>query len=228
MVLAQYRLVTEGLGVTRLHLVLGNSMGGMHVWVWGGRYPDFADALVPMASQPTEMAARNWMMRRLMIEAIRQDPAYNNGAYAEQPKSMKLANVLYSTGTNGGTLAYQKLAPTREKADKMVDERLAAPFNADANDFIYAWESSGEYNPTPLLERITAPLLLINAADDERNPPETGVTGAAMKRVKNGRLLLIPASEDTRGHATTGMAKFYTKELQEFLQAAPRRGASSN
>ena len=228
MVDGQYRLLTEGLGLKHVRLVIGNSMGGMHTFLWGGKYPDYMDALVPMASQPTEMAARNWMMRRLMIETIRQDSAYNNGEYAEQPKSMKLANVLYSTGTNGGTLAYQKLAPTREKADKMVDERLAVPFNADANDFIYAWESSGGYNPTPLLERITAPLLLINAADDERNPPETGVTEAAMKRVKNGRLLLIPASEDTRGHATTGMAKFYKKELQEFLQAAPRRGASSN
>src|SRR5918995_371091 len=195
MVDGQYRLLTEGLGLKHVRLVIGNSMGGMHTFLWGGKYPDYMDALVPMASQP---------------------------------KSMKLANVLYSTGTNGGTLAYQKLAPTREKADKMVDERLAMPFNADANDFIYAWESSGGYNPTPLLERIAAPLLLINAADDERNPPETGVTEAAMKRVKNGRLLLIPASEDTRGHGTKGMAKFYVKELRAFLQLAPRRGPSSN
>jgi homoserine O-acetyltransferase len=228
MVDGQYRLLTEGLGLKRVRLVIGNSMGGMHTFLWGGKHPDFMDALVPMAAQPTEMAARNWMMRRLMIETIRQDPAYQNGAYAAQPPSMKLANVFYSTGTNGGTLAYQKLAPTREKADKLVDERLAAPFTADANNFIYAWESSGGYNPTPLLERIAAPLLLINAADDERNPPETGVTDEAMKRVRNGRLLLIPASEDTRGHATTGMAKFYAKELKAFLQSAPRRGSSSN
>ena len=174
------------------------------------------------------MAARNWMMRRLLIETIRQDPGYDNGDYTAQPRAMRLANVFYGTATSGGTLAYQKLAPTREKADEMVDERLAAPFDADANDFIYAWESSGDYDPTPLLERIEAPLLLINSADDERNPPETGVTEAAMKRVKNGRLLLIPASEDTRGHGTTGMAKFYAKELQAFLQSAPRRGPSSN
>jgi homoserine O-acetyltransferase len=160
--------------------------------------------------------------RRLMIETIRQDAGYNNGDYAAQPKAMKLANVFYATATSGGTLAYQKLAPTREQADKIIDERLAAPFEADANDFIYAWESSGDYDPTPLLERIKAPLLLINAADDERNPPETGITEAAMKRAKNERLLLIPASEDTRGHATTGMAKFYAKELQAFLQSAPR------
>jgi homoserine O-acetyltransferase len=224
----QYRLLTEGLGLKHVRLIIGNSMGGMHTFLWGGKYPDYTDALVPMASQPTEMAARNWMLRRLMVETIRQDPAYNNGNYTTQPGSMKLANVLYSTATNGGTLAYQKLAPTREKADKMVDERLAAPFPADANDYVYAWESSGGYNPTPLLERITAPLLLINAADDERNPPETGVTEAAMKRIKNGRLLLIPASEDTRGHATTGMAKFYAKDLEAFLQSVPRRGPGSN
>jgi homoserine O-acetyltransferase/O-succinyltransferase len=224
----QYRLLTEGLGLKHVRLVIGNSMGGMHAFLFGGKYPDYMDALVPMASQPTAMAARNWMMRRLMIETIRQDPAYNNGDYAEQPKSMKLANVLYSTGTNGGTLYYQKVAPTRDQADKMVDTMLAAPFTADANNFIYAWESSASYDPTPLLERITAPLLLINSADDERNPPETGVTEAAMKRIKNGRQFLIPASEETRGHATVGMARFYTKELREFLQAAPRRAASSN
>jgi homoserine O-acetyltransferase len=228
MVDGQYRLLTEGLGLKHVRLVLGNSMGGMHAWLWGGRHPDYMDALVPMASQPTEMAARNWMMRRLLIEAVRQDPSYNNGDYTAQPQAMRLANVFYSTGTSGGTLAYQKLAPTREQADKVIDERLASPFDADANDFIYAWASSGDYNPTPLLEHITAPLLLINAADDERNPPETGVTEAAMKRVRNGRLLLIPASEDTRGHGTTGIAKFYAKELQAFLQSAPRRGPSSN
>jgi homoserine O-acetyltransferase len=227
MVDAQYRLLTEGLGLKHLRLIIGNSMGGMHTFLWGGKYPDYMDALVPMASQPTEMAARNWMMRRLMIETILQDPAYNNGDYVEQPKSMKLANVFYSTGTNGGTLAYQKLAPTREKADKLVDERLAAPFPADANNFIYAWASSASYNPTPLLERITASLLLINAADDERNPPETGVTETALRKVRHGRLLLIPASDATRGHATTGMARFYAGELEAFLQAAPRRRPSS-
>ncbi len=228
MVDGQHRLLTEGLGLRHVRLVIGNSMGGMHAWLWGGKHPDYMDALVPMASQPTAMAARNWMMRRLMIETIRQDPGYNNGDYAAQPKAMRLANVFYSTGTSGGTLAYQKLAPTREQADKVVDERLAAPFDADANDFVYAWESSGDYDPTPLLEHIAAPLLLINAADDERNPPETGVTEAAMGRVRNGRLLLIPASEDTRGHGTTGMARFYAKELQAFLQSAPRRGPGSD
>ena len=227
MVDAQHRLLAEGLGLKHVRLIIGNSMGGMHAWLWGAKYPDYMDALAPMASQPTEMASRNWMMRRLMIETIKQDPGYNNGDYAEQPKSMKLAAVFYATGTNGGDLAYQKLAPTRAAADKLVDERLAAPFTADANDYIYAWESSAAYNPTPGLDKITAALLAINAADDERNPPATGVTEAAMKRVKNGRLFLIPASEETRGHGTTGMAKFYAKELAAFLDTAPRRTAGS-
>ena len=223
MVDGQYRLLTEGLGLRHVRLIIGNSMGGMHAWIWAGKHPDYMDALAPMASQPTPMASRNWMMRRLMIETIRQDPGYENGDYTAQPRAMRLANVFYATGTNGGSLAYQKLAPTRELADKLVDERMAAPFDADANDFIYAWESSADYDPTPLLGAIKAPLLLINSADDERNPPETGITEAAMKLVPSGRLFLIPASPDTRGHGTTGIAKLYAKELQAFLETAPRR-----
>ena len=226
MVDGQYRLLTEGLGLKRVRLIIGNSMGGMHTWLWGGRYPDFADALVPMASQPSPMASRNWMLRRLKIELIRNDPGYMNGDYIEQPKSMKLASVFYSTATNGGTLALQRAAPTRAAADKLVDERLKAPFTADANDYIYAWESSANYDPTASLQKITAAVLAINAADDERNPPETGITEAAMKNVKNGRLLVIPGSEQTRGHATTIMAKFYLKELAEFLESAPRKTAA--
>lgn len=223
MVDAHYRLVKEGLGVKHLRLVIGNSMGGMHTWIWGGRYPQFMDALVPMASQPTEMAARNWMLRRMMIEAIRNDPDYNGGNYTAQPRMMKYAVNAYGIATGGGTLAYQMLAPTAAAADKMVDERLAAAVTADANDFIYQWEASHDYNPSASLDKIEATLLAINAADDERNPPETGVTAAALKRVKNGRLFLIPASTETRGHLTTGNAAFYAKQLQELLQTAPQR-----
>ena len=223
MVEAQYRLLREGLGVRHLRLVIGNSMGGMHTWIWGVKHPDMMDALVPMASQPTEMASRNWMMRRMLIETIRSDPEYNNGNYVTQPRSLKLTNVFFGIATSGGTLAYQKLAPTGEKADKLVDERLAMPAPADANDFLYQWESSRDYNPSPSLEKIEAALLAINSADDERNPPETGIMEGALKHVKNGRLYLIPASEETRGHGTTGMAKFYKAPLQELLQAAPQR-----
>ncbi len=223
MVLAQYRLLTEGLHIQHLRLVIGNSMGGMHAWDWGVTYPEFMDALVPMASQPTEMSSRNWMMRRMLIETIRQDPAYDNGNYTTQPPSLRLANVFMGIGTSGGTLAYAALAPTRDKADKLVDERLAAAPPADANDFIYQWESSRDYNPAPMLDRISAPVLAINSADDERNPPETGLMAAAMTHVKNGRLLLIPASAQTRGHGTTAIAPFWAENLREFLQTAPNR-----
>ena len=223
MVDAQYRLVMEGLGIKHLRLVIGNSMGGMHTWIWGVKYPDMMDALVPMASQPTEMASRNWMLRRMMIETIRNDPDYKGGNYTAQPRMMKYAVTTFGIATGGGTLAYQMLAPTAAKADNMVDERLGAPVTADANDFIYQWESSHDYNPAPGLERIEAALLAINAADDERNPPETGLMDRALKRIKNARLTLIPASTDTRGHLTTGSASFYKLQLQEFLQTAPQR-----
>lgn len=223
MVAAQYRLVKEGLGIKHLRLVLGNSMGGMHTWIWGVKYPNFMDALVPMASQPTEMSSRNWMMRRLIVDSIRNDPDWKGGDYTEQPKSARVAGVFYGLGTNGGTLALQKAAPTREAADKLLDQRLAAPFTADANDYLYQWDSSRDYNPAPNLEKIAAHVLVINSADDERNPPETGLLDAALKRVKNGRLLQIPASEATAGHGTTGMAKFWAKQLAEFLAAVPQR-----
>jgi homoserine O-acetyltransferase/O-succinyltransferase len=223
MVLAQYRLVTEGLHIHHLRLVIGNSMGGMHVWMWGEAHPDFMDALVPMASNPTAMASRNWMLRRTLIETIRQDPAYDNGNYTTQPPSLRLANVFMGIATSGGTLAYQSQAPTREKADKLVDERLSAPAPADANDFLYQWESSRDYDPAPKLDRIQVPLLAINSADDERNPPETGLMTQALTHVKNSHLLLIPASAETRGHGTTGLAKFWQQQLWDFLTTVPRK-----
>ena len=221
MVDAHYRLLTEGLAIKHVRLVMGNSMGGMQTWLWGEKYPDFMDALVPMACQPTAMSARNWMMRRLIIDSVRNDPDWHDGNYTTQPKGVRAAAVFYGIATSGGTLAYAKLAPTRAAADKMLDDRLAAPFTADANDFMYQWAASGDFDPTPGLARITAPVLAINSADDERNPPETGLTEAALKQVKGARLYLIPASEDTRGHGTTGMAKFYTRPLADFLQGVP-------
>jgi homoserine O-acetyltransferase len=223
MVMAQSRLVFEGLGIRHLRLVMGVSMGGMHAWIWGVMYPELMDALVPMASQPTEMSSRNWMMRRMLIDAIRNDPDWNNGDYTTQPRSLRVANVFYGIATSGGTLAYQQMAPTRELADKLLDDRLSAPFGADANDFLYQWDASRDYNPAPGLERIQAAVLAINSADDERNPPETGIMERELKRIKNARLYLIPASADTRGHGTVAMAKFWKQRMQEFLQELPQR-----
>ena len=218
MVEAQFRLIKEGLGIKHLRLVIGNSMGGMHAWLWAGKYPDMMDAVVPMASQPTAMAARNWILRRMMIETIRNDPDYNNGDYTSQPRMMKYAIAAYGFASSGGTLAYQNEAPTAEKADRMVDERLAAPVATDANDFIYQWQASHDYDASARLSKIEAKLLAINSVDDERNPPETGVIIDALRQVKNGRLYLIPASVETRGHGTTGSAKFYKQQLEELLR----------
>jgi homoserine O-acetyltransferase len=224
MVVAQYRLVTEGLGLRHVRMVLGFSMGGMNAWMWGGKYPNFMDTLVPMASQPVEVSSRNWMMRRLITDSIRNDPEWNNGNYTSQPRSARAASVFYGIATAGGTLALQKMAPTREAADKLLDTRLAAPFPLDANDVLYMWDASRDYNPAPGLERIQAVVLAINSADDERNPPETGIMERELRRVKNARLFLIPGSEDTAGHVTAAFAKFWKEPVQELLQTAPRGG----
>ena len=223
MVEAQYRLVREGLGIKHLRLVIGNSMGGMHAWLWAEKYPDMMDAVVPMASQPTAMAARNWILRRMMIETIRNDPDYNNGNYTSPPRMMKYAVAAYGFASSGGTLAYQDQAPTAAKADHMIDERLAAGAATDANDFIYQWQASHDYDASAKLSRIEAMLLAINSVDDERNPPETGVTIDALRQVRNGKLYLIPASSETRGHSTTGNAKFYRDQLELLLRSAPAR-----
>ncbi len=223
MVLGQYRLLTEGLGIRHLRLVIGNSMGGMHAWMWGAKYPTFMDAVVPMASLPSAMSSRNWMMRRLIIDSIRNDPDWNNGNYTTQPRGARIGSVFFGIATNGGTLATQKQAPTRELADKLLDERLAAPFPADANDILYLFDSARDYDPSPTLDRIEAAVLAINSADDERNPPETGLMDAGIKKLKNGRSVVIPASESTRGHGTTGFAKFWKHELLTFLETTPRR-----
>jgi homoserine O-acetyltransferase/O-succinyltransferase len=223
MVEAQYRLLTEHLGVRHLRIVLGNSMGGMETWMMAQKYPAFMDVAVPMASLPSEMAGRNWMTRRLIIDSIRNDPEWMNGNYTKQPRSAQFASVFYGTATIGGNQALHKAAPTREKADQLLNQRLAAPFPADANDVLYQWDASRDYNPSAGLERIEAVLLAINSADDERNPPELGILDREIKRVKNGRVFLIPGSEETSGHGTTAQAKFWKKELAELLQVAPRR-----
>lgn len=223
MVEAQYRLVREGLGIRHLRLVLGYSMGGMHTWLWGQRYPDFMDALVPMAAQPVQLSGRNWMTRRLLVDMVRSDPDWQDGRYKTQPRSLKNIAAFFNLTTSGGSQAYAKAAPTRAEADRQLQARLAQPFSTDANDFVYLWESSADYDPAPGLAKITAPLLAINSADDERNPPELGVMERELPRVRGARYLLVPGSEDTRGHGTVMLARLWQQQLREFLQAAPRR-----
>ncbi len=222
MVQAQYRLVKEHLGIGHLRLVMGTSMGGMLVWAWGEKYPDFMDALMPTAAQPTAMAGRNWMMRRMVVDLIRNDPEWNGGNYTQQPRSLKLAQVYFGVATSGGTQAIHRAAPTREKADQILDQRLAQDSNADANDVIYQMEASRDYDPAPLLESIQARVLAMNSADDERNPAELGILEREIKRVKQGRYVLIPAGPETRGHGTMGIAKLWKPYLAEFMQPPVR------
>jgi len=222
MVDAHYRLLTEHLNVKHLRAVIGNSMGGMETWIFAVKYADYMDVAVPMASLPTEMSSRNWMLRRLITDSIRNDPDWKDGQYTQQPRSARFASVFFGIATSGGNRGLYKVAPTHEKADELLDQRLAAPFPADANDVLYQWDSSRDYNPSAGLEKIKATVLAINAADDERNPPELGLLEREIKRVKHGRALLIPASDNTAGHGTTGMAKFYERELGELMQLAPR------
>jgi homoserine O-acetyltransferase len=221
MAAAVHRLATEHLGLKRVRLVLGNSMGGMETWILATKYPAFMDLAVPLASSPGEMAGRNWLLRRMIIESIRADPDWKDGNYTVQPKSVRLAQLFFQTATNGGNQALARALPTLEKSDALLDARLKAPFTADANDTLYQWDSSRGYNPSPNLERIQAAVLAVNSSDDERYPPETGLVEREMKRVKNGRLFLIRASEETGGHGTTGNAKWWKKELEEVLKSTP-------
>jgi homoserine O-acetyltransferase/O-succinyltransferase len=221
MVEAQYRLVTEGLRLHHLRLVLGNSMGGMQTWLWAEKHPDFADGFVPLASQPTAMASRNWMMRRMLVETIRADPAYASGDYATEPPLLRYVNTMFGIATSGGNLAWQAQAPTSAAANGLVQAMLAMPPPRDANDFVFQWASSEDYDAEPGLSRITAPLLAINSADDERNPPDTGIMARAMARVPSSEYYLIPASAETRGHGTTGYAKFWAPKLRDFLTKLP-------
>ncbi len=223
MVTAQYRLVTEGLGVKHLRLVIGNSMGGMQAWLWASRYPAAMDAVVPMACMPTAMSGRNWMLRRMLTQSIRNDPEWNGGNYTSQPKNMQTHLTYFSLATSGGNAALYKQAPTSAAGDDQIGKRLSAPFTGDANDVLYQWESSANFDASRNLEKIEATVLAINAADDERNPPELGVMEREIKRVKHGRYLLIPGGPDTAGHGSTGMARLYKKDLEELLRSAPRR-----
>lgn len=222
MVAAQYRLLTEHLGVNHLRLVMGTSMGGMHTWVWGEKYPDFMDALMPLASLPVQIAGRNRYFRRMVIDSITKDPEWNNGDYKQQPRGLIAANYTLLM-MSSIPLQMQKQAPTREEADKMFDSAVAnAVRGKDANDMLYQFAASRDYNPQPLLETIKAPLVAINSADDQVNPPELGLAEREIKRVKRGRFILIPISDQTRGHGTHSLPALWKQHLADLLEESKK------
>ena len=206
MVTATHRLLTEGLGVPHVRVILGNSMGGMETWVFGEMFPDFMDALVPMASEPSAMGGRNWLMRRMVIDAIHKDPT-----------NFRAAQVYFGIATSGGALSLYNRFPNAEKADKDLDRQLAEARDSNPHDTLYMMQASSDYDPEPGLDKIRARVLAVNSADDERNPPELGVMEKAMKRIPHARYVLIPIGPETRGHGTTGGAKLWKQYLAEFL-----------
>ena len=222
MVDAQHRLLVEGLKVDHLRLVMGTSMGCMHAWVWGERYPTFVDGLVPLACAPTQIAGRNRMMRKMLIDAIRADPDWHGGEYTAPPeRGLRTALAMLFMMTSS-PMQQQKVAPTRDAADalitKYVDDRL---HSTDANDMLYAFDASREYDPSPKLESIRAAVLAINSADDVVNPPELGLMERLMPRVQRGKYVLIPTSEQTRGHGTHSLPAVWKSYLADFLKQLP-------
>jgi homoserine O-acetyltransferase len=217
MVAAQHTLLTDALHVDHLRVVLGTSMGCMHAFVWSEMYPQFSDALVPMACLPVELAGRNRMNREMSIRLIETDPAFHDGEYTAQPPSMRYISLISSTYTSV-PLQMQKIAPTRAQADKIVEDRIASyrP-TADANDSIYANDSSRNYNPEPKLATITALVLWINSADDLTNPVELGIAEKTAPRIPHAKFVLIPISDETRGHGTFNEAHLWTHHLTELM-----------
>jgi homoserine O-acetyltransferase len=222
MVEAQYRLLNDGLGVNHARLVMGTSMGGMHTWLWGEMHPDFMDALMPLASLPTQISGRNRGWRRMVIDAIRNDPAWKGGDYTAQPPSLRTAaEMLWLMSSN--PVLRQKEAPTLAKTDEVLDKFVEQISKADdANDVLYALEASHDYDPGPGLEKIQAPLLAINSADDLINPPELGILEREIKRVPHGRAVVIPLSDATRGHGSHTLAALWKDQLVRLLQESAK------
>jgi homoserine O-acetyltransferase len=222
MVEAQYRLLTAGLGINHLRLVMGTSMGGMQTWLWGERHPDFADALMPLASLPTQISGRNRVWRRVIIDAIRSDPDWRGGNYASQPPSLHTAaEMLYFMSSNP-PLRQQQM-PTLAKSDAALDAAVESlSRSSDANDVLYQFEASRDYDPGPDLEKIRAPLIAVNSADDLINPPELGILEREIKRVPNGRAVVVPLGPDTRGHGTHTIAAVWKQYLEQLLGASER------
>jgi homoserine O-acetyltransferase/O-succinyltransferase len=219
MVRAQHAMLVDGLRVTHLRLVLGTSMGAMHCWVWGEMYPDFVDGLVPLASAPTAIAGRNRVMRKMIVDSITRDPAWQNGDYAEPPRQGLAGAVNLLLMMTSSPLQWHKSGPTRDAADAWYEAQIKSRVaSTDANDMLYQFNASRDYDPSPNLEKITAPLLAINSADDIVNPPELGLMEKLMPRVKRGRYVLIATSDETRGHGTHSLPKIWGKHLAEFMK----------
>jgi homoserine O-acetyltransferase len=214
----QYILVTEGLGIKHLKLIVGTSMGGMQGWMWGERHPDFMDFIMPIASQPVEVSGRNMLWRRLAIEAIRDDPDWNNGDYTKQPSHFEHFLPIFQIMTES-PVRLQEQAPTRAKANELYDGFINNFTKVDANDYLYWVESSYDYNPQPDLDKIKARLLAVNFADDELNPPELGIMEREVPRIRNGRFVLVPAGDKTRGHMTLTQAGVWKNYVTELLNA---------
>lgn len=214
-VVAQHRLLTEKLGVDHLRLIVGLSMGGMLAWLWGGLFPGFMDALVPIACQPGPMSGRNWLQRRMQIELIRNDPGWHGGDYVEQPSYYTRAP--FGALMTASALELQQLAPTREAADALYRRLVERASAGDANDRLYQLEASMDYDPTPRLGRIEARVLAINFADDELNPAALGTLEAEIGRVKDARAVLLPAGPQSKGHRSALHAALWKAELQSFL-----------
>ncbi len=223
MIELQYRLLTQGLGVNHLRLVMGTSMGGMHTWLWTEQHPEFMDAAMPLASLPIEIAGRNRMMRRMIMDDIRNSPDWNNGEYTQQPHGLAAAlGVLLFMGSC--PLQMQKQEPTRAQADEFLENFIANHTKStDANDMLYYFDASRNYNPEPQLEKITRPLTAVNSADDQINPPELKVLDADIRRVKKGKYVLLPITDATRGHGTHSLPAIWQGDLKDLLErsAAP-------
>jgi homoserine O-acetyltransferase/O-succinyltransferase len=219
MVRAQHAMLVDGLEVNHLRLVLGTSMGAMHCWVWGETYPDFVDGLVPLASAPTQIAGRNRVMRTMIMDSITRDPAYKNGDYTEPPHAGMAGAVNLLMMMTSSPIGWHRSGPTRDAADKWYEDQLKSRIAAnDANDMLYQFNASRDYDPSPNLEQITTHLLAINSADDVVNPPELGIMEKMMPRVKHGRYVLLPTTEQTRGHGTHSLPAIWGKYLAEFLK----------
>ena len=220
MVEALHRLLTEGLHVNHLRLLMGTSMGGMQTWLWGERYPDFMDALMPLASLPAQISGRNRVWRRIVIDAIRNDPDWRGGNYTAEPPSLRTAAaMLFLMGSN--PMLRQQQMPTLACSDSTLDAAVALSLKTeDANDLLYQVDASRDYNPGPDLEKIRAPLVAVNSADDLINPPELGILEREIKRVPRGRAITLPMSPETQGHGTHTIAAIWKQYLADLLSAA--------